>query len=934
MPRPEGAVPLLVKVYEGMPNKLNPNPNHPQGVNGLDHYTQASILDLYDPTRAKDYKKDDAPVAAENAIAYLTQIAAEKKIIGGKGLCFLLDSSPSPTRNRIISDLKAVFPNATWLINDPLNFQTAAKASKMMFGRALTPYYHIDKSKTILSLDGDILGGEPDFYRHINAFSKARSPDNGGAMCRLYVCESALSLTGVNADHRLTITSRDISYIAARVLLALNDCLKAPEAMTPLMKALTRYAETHFVLNAHSITSDADADYIDHWINVCTDDLISNISRSLVVTGYKQPVMVHGIVAAINLLLDNTNVTVDYNDILESVRSPLHQLNNLVNSGDVDTLIVSGGHSNPVFSHPDDDLWKRLRQANVNVLRLGYYEDETFDITNWHYPAAHYLESWGDAFSSDGNITPLQPMVQPLFNGMSESVFLSRLAGTRNVSDYDIVKNSFSEYVHGGSIESAWRGFLKKGWLNISHRRSTDLNLYTDDLIQLINRESATHTTATGCELVIKRSFHTDDGRSRNNLWLSELSEPITKLTWRNAYILGVGQADALGLKNGDIVEVEAGDLKVQGPVLIEPNTSPSTICVACGHGCVSNNTMIKNDAINPYPLKPNYEENVCNNVTMRKLSGRINLPLTQEYFDYNDNEPDPFVDLSKLRISAIHKDDERICHNNTNAESPQWGMVVDLNRCVGCSSCMIACRNENNIPIVGADEVRKGRVMDWMRVHRYVITRRQKSKANDTVVNIMLPVMCQHCENAPCEYVCPVNATVHDKEGLNVMVYNKCIGARYCANNCPYEARRFNFYNYHEYYYNKSLYKKPVMNEWNMQESKRALNNADVTLRKRGIMEKCTYCIQRISDYSIKDRISDSSSKSQNNKVTTACQDACPANAISFGNISDNNDEVAILKQDKRNINILDCVNTQPRTSYLIKVLNHNDKISNLSNV
>jgi molybdopterin-containing oxidoreductase family iron-sulfur binding subunit len=618
------------------------------------------------------------------------------------------------------------------------------------------------------------------------------------------------------------------------------------------------------------------------------------------------------------------------------------------------------------------------------VVRLGYYEDETTAKADWNFPATHYLESWGDAVTSNGTPVSIQPLIQPLFDGVSELEFLARIAGESRTSPHEIVRATF-----GGSDE-AWKKFLFNGFGSVSVNALNSVRMLqsTGELNQMLAEAKAPAPTASNLEVVFYRDAKMDDGRYANNGWMQELPDPVTKITWDNAVLVSRKTARDLGVVNGDLVEVSLNGNKVIGPIWTQPGMADYSLGLALGYGREKVGRIGTGVGFNAYKIfKGKYIET---GATLRKTGQTYVIATTQSHWSM---EGRPAVREANLEEFAANPNFAQEMHDkeppvvkslypNPFDEAKkkafqQWGLVVDLNACVGCGTCVVACQSENNIPIVGKDQVSRGREMHWMRIDRYY-TSSPKAKNNPTLFDpnadmnqadadqqfakwidevqaVSQPMLCQMCEAAPCENVCPVNATSHDEEGLNVMTYNRCIGTRYCSNNCPYKVRRFNYFDYNKRPISAlkgPYYPTPILHEtggkWDLAAWFKApdasgmrpedewdlikmVKNPDVTVRMRGVMEKCTYCVQRIQQAEIAQKVKAGPTGNVRLKESagtipkTACQQACPAGAIVFGDISDPDSTVTKWKADTRNYSVLGELLTKPRTTYLARVRNPN---------
>jgi molybdopterin-containing oxidoreductase family iron-sulfur binding subunit len=924
MPTRTGAVPLVIKSYEGRPIKIEGNALYPGSNGGTDRYAQASILNLYDPDRAKRFTHDGKAVSRDEALKFLDDLSQKFEANQGEGLAFLAESSTSPSRARLQKLIAGKFPKSQWFTFDAIDSGIHQRAATLAFGQPVRPVFHFDKAKIILSLDCDFLGTEDDAHNHIRRFVKGRKP--GGSMSRLYAVESLFTLTGASADHRLRVPASLIPAVVYEIFTQVSNSQL----------------------------------FLARWVRECAKDLHANPGKVLVVAGQRQPMEVHLFAHALNSALGAIGNTVTLLPVSENAGADLKNFD----GRSTDTLVILGG--NPVYH-----LNWSPNQKPKTVVRLGYYEDETAEKSDWNFSAAHYLESWGDATTSDGTLVPIQPLIQPLFGGMTELEFLARIAGETQANPHDIVQTTF-----GGSDEE-WKKFLFNGFKADSAPQPVSAKFVA---AKTPNPKSIS-PSAKNLEVIFYRDAKVDDGRFANNGWMQELPDPITKMTWDNAVLVSRKTARDLDVQNGDIVEITLNGHSVKGPIWTQPGMADYSLGLALGYGREGALRVGAGVGFNAYKIfSGKYIET---GAAVRKTGEAHLIACTQNHWSM---EGRPAVREANLTEFSRNPDFAKKMHSkeppvvaplypNPLDEAKktalhQWGLTVDLTACVGCGTCVVACQSENNIPIVGKDQVHRGREMHWMRIDRYYTAppetktwadENQKDSAQqfeawiDDVQAVNQPVMCQMCEAAPCENVCPVSATSHDQEGLNVMTYNRCIGTRYCSNNCPYKVRRFNYLDF-----NKRpladlkgpLYPTPLLHKtegkwdllswWKHSERSgmreadewdliRMARNPDVTVRMRGVMEKCTYCVQRIQQAEIAQKAKAGASdkvklkESEGTIPRTACQQACPADAIVFGDISDPDSTVSRLKQDPRNYALLGDLLVKPRTTYLARVRNPN---------
>jgi MoCo/4Fe-4S cofactor protein with predicted Tat translocation signal len=935
MPTRTGAIPLVVKSYEGRPVKIEGNALYPGGNGGTDRYAQASLLDLYDPDRARFYTHDGKTVSRDEALGFLDQLSQKFSTNSGAGLAFLAETSTSPSRARLQKSIADKYPQSKWFTVDAIDSGIHQRAATQAFGQPVRPIFNLDKARVILSLDSDFLGGEDEAFNYIRQFASGRKAGEG--MNRLYAVESLFTLTGANADHRLRIPASQVIQVATEILTQVTGGANAASA----------------------------------WTVECARDLVANNGNVLVVAGQRQPLEVHLLANAINAALGAIGTTINLVPAVQSSAASFQQFD----ASSTDTLVILG--ANPAYTLN----WATKPKT---VVRLGYYVDETAFLADWNFPSTHYLESWGDATTSDGTLVAIQPLIQPLFGGLMELEFLARIAGESQTSAHEIVMASF-----GDSGEN-WKKFLFNGFAGSPLTAVSDakMALTSSDLNQKAAGGRAVAPSATSLEVVFYRDAKVDDGRYANNGWMQELPDPITKMTWDNAILLSRKTARDLGVQNGDVVEISLNGKKITGPIWTQPGMADYSLGLALGYGRGKAGRVGTGVGFNAYPIfNGKYIES---GATISKTGQTYILACTQDHWSMEGRPAvreanlDEFTKEPNFAQEKFHGVEPPIIQSlypnpldsAKKTALHQWGMTVDLNSCVGCGTCVVACQSENNIPIVGKDQVKRGREMHWMRIDRYYTSDPKRkhnpsifdfnSDANqadpnqqfaewiDDVQAVNQPMLCQQCEAAPCESVCPVNATVHDEEGLNVMAYNRCIGTRYCSNNCPYKVRHFNFLDYNKRpltelkgpMYSTTLTHK-TDGEWDLLRWLKEPNsgmrsedewdliklskNPDVTVRMRGVMEKCTYCTQRIEQAKISQKVKAGGSddvrlsEAAGTIPKTACQQACPAGAIVFGDVSDPDSSVSRQKLSPLNYSVLGDLLTKPRTTYLARVRNPN---------
>jgi MoCo/4Fe-4S cofactor protein with predicted Tat translocation signal len=991
MPRRTGAIPLVVTTHDGRPTKIDGNPLHPASGGATDAFAQASILDLYDPARSKRFvekgEKDAGGKKVENFETrdratfdkYLGDLRSKITADGGAGLAFLAEEVHSPTRERLRLELVKAFPKMRWCVYDPLLTEAQTFATDMSFGPNSRLIPRLDRADVVLALDSDFLDCGDGDVAAVRAFSSRRRVSAAkDTMNRLYVVENRYTLTGAMADHRLRYPASQIPEFA----LALAGKIAAATKDSGLFSTIATLKPFGGKGN-NTPEEEAAAKFEESWLNEVANDLVSKPGASLVLAGSHQPVVVQFLAYAINSALKNLGTTLL---VREFVRTPktnsIIQLALDINSGRVKQLFILGG--DPVYNAPkaltqDKDTkahldWADLQKKVPDVVRLGHYEDATSTLSRWHIPAAHYLEAWGDARTSEGAYLTIQPMILPLFDGLSEIELMNALLGGPKVEGPELVQETFRATAPPGDFPTAWSHLLRDGFTS---------HIELKDKVPAFNSNNAggvAHTlwapsappTLDSPEIVLVRSYAMDDGRYINNGWLQELPDPITKLTWDNAAIMSPVLAKRIGVTTGDLVNISITEksLDAQGkPVkrelviaaLISPGHADTSISIPLGYGRKQTGPIGEEAGFNGYLLRttsnPHFiraDGKTIEGVKVTKAGGTYALSITQDHWSIEGRGLVREATVEHYRadnefVKKIAGDDELPAklpslYGHPPLTAPhQWGMSVDLNVCTGCSACIVACQSENNIPIVGKLQVSHGRALHWLRLDRYYASEkpfnqdRGEYPKNPEIVH--QPMMCQHCENAPCETVCPVNATVHSEDGLNVMAYNRCIGTRYCANNCPFKVRRFNYFDYNQRPVGKknfmglSVYQEYLgpLTKKGAPDTVKLQKNPNVTVRMRGVMEKCTYCVQRVEEAKIAAHVragASADTRIPRDSFTSACAQACPTDAIVFGDVSDPESRVSKMKKQDRNYRLLEYLNVNTRTSYLARIRNPNPKM------
>jgi molybdopterin-containing oxidoreductase family iron-sulfur binding subunit len=930
MPRPGSAAPILVECHEGRPTKIEGNPRHADSGGASNAFAQASVLDLYDPDRSALVLHGGEPStwAAYDAFAgpHFGTLRERK----GRGLHILGEDLASPALDLLREHLRKAMPEARWYTHEPISQANAGSGALLAFGAPVRARYRLERAEVVVALDADILGLEDDGGRHVRGFGEGRRVEKpGDPMNRLYVIESRYSLTGGMADHRLRLASSQVADYA----VALAREIFVPGKDT----AVSAPADPRAALLAALAAKPPTAAINSRWVREVAADLRAHHAKCIIVAGRRQPPLVHALAHALNEALGNIGTTVELRVVPAPVETgTLETLAEAIGVGEVETLVVLG--VNAAYNAPADlEFAARIKTIPATICQ-SLHVDETARLATWHLPAAHYLESWGDARTGDGTLVPIQPMIEPLHGGRTALELLARLSGYETSAPYEIVRRAFQKasQCDAAAVEAAWRRFLHEGRLEGSAFPTVQPALRPDLIAQAVAAvmpgSGPLALSAGNLELVLDRDARIDDGRFANNGWLQEAADPVTKVTWDNAALLGPKTAAALGVATGDLVRLELAGRSLEIVALVAPGQADFSVSVPLGYGRTFAGRVGNGVGFNAYTLRTTAAPDIAVGLTLTPTGRTYPLACTQDHFTLEGRDLVRELTLTDLQQPPAPLGEHETHEPETGRailDAPkldgehQWGMAIDLSTCVGCNACTIACQSENNIPIVGKDEVARGREMHWIRIDRYF------SGTEDDPGLVHQPVACAHCESAPCEVVCPVNATVHSDDGLNVQVYSRCIGTRYCLNNCPYKVRRFNFFNYNERPLDQ-LRLGPLTGK-GMPETLKMQKNPDVTVRIRGVMEKCTYCVQRIERGKIGALVEAGASGHtavRDGTIVPACAQACPAQAIVFGDVSDPESRVSKVKRQSRGYSLLGELNTRPRTSYLARVRNPNPKL------
>ncbi len=870
---------VLIAHQMGRPIKVEGNPDHPASLGSASAIMQASILSLYDPRRSQSIIGNGQINTWE---AFVSALYARREQLvpqHGEGLRILTGAVTSPSLTSQIVTLQKQFPAARWHQWEPLHRDSERAAFQKAFGRAVDCRFDVESADVILGIESDLLASAPGALAYARAFAARRRPaETGGKMSRIYAIESTPTLLGAKADHHQSLAPDEIG-VAMRYLAA---------AVGAGPKEWTEGTIPHAP-----------------WLSAVAEDLKDKRGRAFIHCGREQSPEIHLLGAAINDAIGAYGKTIHWIDPVVSGSGPMHQsvteLASDARAGKVDTLLMLD--TNPVYTAPSDLAFAdALRRVPFSV-SLALHPDETALASTWHVPLAHDYEAWSDARAFDGTVTIQQPQVRTLYGGHSAAQLLAVILGNTSPDDYTLLRlywQTRAQQENRGDFETFWHESLRSGV--VANTASAAANVTAAANVAADLKPSATQA---GLQILFRSDEGALDGRYAHNPWLLEMPRAFTRLTWDNAALIAPATASRLGLKSEDVVEIAAKHGQVTLPILILPGQAENCVTLPLGWGRHAGGLGV-NAGFDVYPLRSAAKPWVASAASLKRTGKTHRLATTQAQ--------DRVTGRDLIREASLDRFEANphLLEAKTPSESlyppfaysgRAWAMAIDLNSCIGCQACTIACQAENNVPVVGKDQVLAGRVMHWLRVDRYYAG---APAAPDVAFE---PMPCMHCENAPCEVVCPVHATVHDSEGLNLMVYNRCVGTRFCSNNCPYKVRRFNFFAYaHE--------DERVPVSW----------NPDVTVRDRGVMEKCTYCIQRIRKATIDADKADRNL--QDGEVVTACQQSCPTQAITFGNRNDPESAVARRKSSPLDYVLLDELNTRPRTSYSALIRNRNPKI------
>ncbi len=874
VPGPGSAQGVLVESHLGRPTKVEGNPDHPASLGATSVHSQACLMDLYDPDRAKQIFYLGEQRTWEDFQLALADALAPIRAANGNGLRILTETVISPALGNQIAALRKTFPAAKWHQFEPAGPHSARAAAQTVFGKPLNTFYNFADADVVVALDSDFLACGTGSTRYARDFSTRRRRGDRLDMNRLYAIESTMTATGGKADHRLAVKYSEVEACARELASAVG----AFGTGTPRS-----------------------------WLQPVARDLTTHRGASLVIPGEHQSPNVHALAHAINAALGNVGKTVLYTDAIEieSVDqiASLRQLTDDMAAGAVEMLLILGG--NPVYTAPLDFSFTKALEKVKTSIHVSLHFNETSLKTTWHLPEPHFLEDWGDTRSFDGTTSIIQPLIAPLYDSYSHLKLLDAILQFPGRSSYEIVRAYWQKQSGANDFEKWWRKSVHDGLI-----ADTALRHITPTL-NSASRLAPHPQQSSGLEIVFRPDVYMYDGRYANNIWLQELPHPMTKLTWDNAVFLSPRTAKRLDFDNQQHVALKYNGQEVWGSVWILPGHPDETIGVDLGYGRTHSGRAGNGAGFNAYLLRKSDALWSGTGAELHKLDTPYPLATTQmqQSMEHRDvviwNTLDGYKQDPGFAKAKNHAPENNLTlYPHWNYKGYKWGLSIDLTACVNCQACVIACQAENNIPVVGKEQVLARRNMHWLRIDTYYEEGYQLPTAH------YMPIPCMQCENAPCELVCPVQATNHSSEGLNDMVYNRCVGTRYCSNNCPYKVRRFNFL---------------LFQDWTT-ETLKMQRNPDVTVRSRGVMEKCSYCVQRIREAEITSETENRSVR--DGEIQTACQQVCPTQAIVFGDINNSGNKVAKLKSEKLDYALFAELNTRPRTTYLAELRNPNPEL------
>jgi molybdopterin-containing oxidoreductase family iron-sulfur binding subunit len=870
---------VLVETNMGRPTKIEGNPEHPASLGATDVFAQAAVLDLWDPDRSQTVRDGRTPSTWNRFLATFDERLRMLERRNGQGLRILTGTVTSPSLAAQIGRVLMRFPEAQWHQWQPHHRDNVHAGAALAYGAQVDLQYQFDKARIVVALDGDFLDEHPGFVRNAMEFSAGRRADAPPtARNRLYALECTPTLTGANADHRLPLRADDIIVATRELAHALGVTRSAPK---------------------RSVLPPA-------WLQAIVRDL-RETGPSIVTAGHRQPPFVHALVFAINERLGNIGKTLFL--LAPIATHPMRHVDSLrelveaMLGGQVDTLVMSD--VNPAFTAPADFQFADTLRRVPFAVHHGLHVDETAGLCEWHIPQTHALETWGDLRSADGTLSMQQPCIAPLYGGKSALELFATIAGEPSLSARELFVAHWRGHHGSADLDAFLTQALRKGVVDESIA-PPPARTHASDLDALVASapDDASHVDESSVEIVFAIDPRVGDGRHANNAWLEELPKPLSQLTWDNAALIAPALAQRIGVSNDDVVEITLADRRVELPIFVMPGMPDRSITLPLGYGRRSAGAVGTSRGVDVYPLRTASAQWIARGALVVKTGRRQPLASAQTHHDMQRRDLIRTYTASQAATCSAAKcgtpgyRDAPTLYDSPPQGPYAWAMSIDLTACIGCGTCTIACQAENNLPVVGKDEVMNGREMHWIRVDRYY------EGSLDNPGTAFQPVPCMQCEHAPCEVVCPVEASVHDSQGINVQVYNRCVGTRFCSNNCPYKVRRFNFFDYTS--------DAPGL---------AAQRNPEVTVRMRGVMEKCNYCLQRITTAKID---ADREGRAlTDGDVVTACQAACPTRAISFGDLNDPASAVNARKRSPLDYALLSELNTRPRTTYLARVVN-----------
>jgi len=907
------ATSVVATSYDGRPIKIDGNPEFALSGGATSAMAQASVLDLYDPDRSRHVLRIQGGSQTQSDWERFSAFSANHfKHGNGRGIAVLTEATSSPSVRGLLGRFGEAYPGAKVYGWEPVCRQNEMLGAKLAFGTAALSQLNLDEARVIVDFDANLMQDHPTALRNSRQFAAGRKADQGH-MNRLYVYENTFTITGGMADHRFPTVARDIgpAVWALAAELVLGEGLPLPAGSGVNRGELGKW-RGHQAGSAH--------------VAAVARDLMDHRGHGLLLAGMRQSPEVHALIHVLNQALGNVGHAITQIPFDMPARGTLQELTQELNGGRVQTLIVLGG--NPVYNAPADlDFGAAMAKAATRI-HLGHRVDATSSSSTWHIPRAHYLESWGDAMAWDGSYLAVQPLIEPLFAGKTAAQLLSLLVDENPRSDYQVARDTFAGMTgsskaapeSNAGFEKRWREFIHDGFLKGSGGKGARVLALGGG--HIAPPRGGAELSAQNLEISFVPDQSVYDGRFADNAWLQEMPDFMTKLTWDNAALLSPATAGELGVRHGDLVELEHAGRKQEMPIYILPGQAPHSVTVNLGYGRNDAGRVGQGVGFDAYNLRTWETRDYGQGLKISKTGRTYLLATTQDHhaidskgaeeiqnrvpglvregtLDDYVNHPE-FVDHQ-----GIHHPPLESLWKEKQYDGYKWGMGIDLNACNGCNACLMGCQSENNIPVVGKDEVARGREMSWIRLDRYFLGDPDDPKCTQQ------PVGCVQCEMAPCEQVCPVAATMHTEEGLNAMVYNRCVGTRYCSNNCPYKVRRFNWFNNFE----------------DLTETQRLVLNPDVTVRARGVMEKCSYCVQRIEGARVAARVEGRDIR--DGDITPACAQTCPTDAIVFGDLNDPHSRVSKLREDSRSYDLLGYLNVKPRTFYLARLRNPNPAIA-----